>query len=662
MNKKVWLLSTALVATVITPASITVIAKSIQPKPSGYLNESKNWTINPLVSKRFDLEESQQYFFNYINWINQQKEPIAIFNVSASLPYQEALFVAMVHHFNNASNQLTMIQEEKSRTGPRYNVDKLMKLNDSPLNILNPDSQQPNNITTTIQPGKINVLYDQREPNAFIPPNKSRVAEDHIQPILEFLTQTKANNKVNIILPDVFFIQLFDAWSPTVNDPLIQLIARAKSILLTTDGAAHIVTVVENGLLKFLLSDQFAKQPENVVLRNLKAIQELDANVITNLTKNDIYNILLLKKTVDNQFDFIHFVHYDSSYANNLFTNKTDDHGNHTELINDTNKWNVSSVSLNVLDYAKLLIDQTQVAKFVNYFDTAFFVDQPNDIFVSFDANNFDPNKKTAIFVGSSLFSPQNKNHEVTSLEEFVNLRSYIQESFRDFLNKYPPDEFNIVFKHHPIYSAQDAIKLTQIYTDNQIEVPNIINSRIPFEYLLTSEYAKAQRNESSLLFFKNQNKIEPKFKLFGFQATTSLIHTTRLFLETSLNLTQAEIDQVVSFDDFPVPTLFDVIVKPAFDPKKYNKFASNKIKIENTYRFFNPSQWNSELDKQNDRFLFDEIKPLGNDHNLINDLMINVLFALLVVLVVSNLAVIPTSVYLIKKKNKQRRQTLFFR
>ena len=373
------------------------------------------------------------------------------------------------------------------------------------------------------------------------------------------------------------------------------------------------------------------------------------------MTKNDIYNLLLLEEKIDSKFDFIHLVHYDSSYANNLFTDKTDQNGNFIELLDEKNKWKVSSVSLNVLDYANLLKDQSKKSAFINSFDEAFFVDDKSELFVSLDKDNFDPKKKTAIFIGSSLFSPQiTRNHEVTSLEEFTNLREYVQNSFNQFLTKYPQDEYNIVFKHHPVYSAEDSVKLTQIYTNNQIKIPNVINSRIPFEYLLSSELAKVQKGEESILFFKNgKQEIEPKFKLFGFQATTSLIHTTRLFLETSLKISHDEIEKVISFDDFLVPTLFDVIEKPIFDPKKYNKFESNRKKIENSYRFFNPSQWNSEISNENDRFLFNEIKPLGNDENIINDAMINILLIGFALVVLSSIVAIPTTIYMIRKNKK---------
>ena len=663
MSKKILFLSTSLLTA--TVASTAIVLNFQDNQAIDDKLEAFNIAKNQEMNQSFDLKESQKYFFDYIKWLNDQNEdPIAILNVSASLPYQEALFIAMVNQFNGSKNELTMIQEEKFRQSPRYDINKLLAKDDSPFNVLNEDKDQPATIVNSIKKDKVNVLFDQRNPNTLIPQSKDRIDEEHIAPILNYLIEhakTKTN-KINIVIPDIFFMQLFNDFSPSVKDPLIQLISKAKSILLTTDGNAHIVKVVESGLLKFVLSPEFKRQSEETIKENLKAIQNLDDSKIRKLTKNDIYNLLLLEEKIDGKFDFIHLVHYDSSYSNNLFTDKTDQNGNFIELLDEKNKWKVSSVSLNVLDYAKLLNDQSKKSEFIKLFDEAFFVDDKSELFVSFDKNNFDPKKKTAIFIGSSLFSPQTKNHEITSLEEFANLREYVQKSFNQFLEKYPQDEYNIVFKHHPIYSAKDSVKLTQIYTNNKIKIPNVINSKIPFEYLLSSELAKAERGEESILFFKNnKQEIEPKFKLFGFQATTSLIHTTRLFLETSLKISHEEIEKVISFDDFLIPTLFDVIEKPFFDPKKYNKFNSNKMKIENTYRFFNPSQWNSEIDTKNDRFLFNELKPLGNDESIINDAMINILLIGFVLIVISSILTVPTTIYMIRKTRKNKNQFNLF-
>ena len=623
---------------------------------------------NNLVRK-FDLKTDSQYFFDFINWLNQQTNPIVIFNRSASLPYEQHLFLAMVNFFNKSPNFLTIVQEEKAITNPRYDWRSLIDA--QVINALNPDGSQISNFVSALQKDKINLLFDKRDDNG----DNSQIQRSHYQPILEELTRIQPNQKFNIILPDLSFIELLEEFQPKLDNPLIQILRNANSLLLTSDGAAHIVKTVEQTLRPFVLSSEFAKQSRETIQKNLQIVQTGNVQDIAQLSKNDVYNFFLLDKVIGNQkqFDFIHFLHYDASYKNSLFTDVVDEQGNHIELIPEENRWKVSSVSLNAWDYANLLQNQNQrnINNFMQLLDKAFFVDvaKEEDLFVNLnqDPNDpwaFNPKKKNAIFIGSSLFSPiKELSHKVTSLEQFVNLREYVQASFEQFFKQYPLEEYNILFKHHPIYNAENAIELTKIYTNNQIENPNILKPNIPFEYLLSSEFAKAKANKENLFFTNVNGQIEPKFKLFGLQATTSVIQTTRVFLEASVNLDQEQISQLISFEDFPVPTLFDVVVKPISDQKKFDKYETNKAKIENAYKFFNPTQWTTKEDviQQEDRFLYTNIQPLAGKPNPVNDPMVNFLFVMLVLLGLANLVGLPTGLYLVVKKHKNKTKKLLF-
>lgn len=666
MKKLTSALNLTLIAGLVSPVvlsatTIKQITEQVNPD-STIINQ------NSLV-KKFDLKTDSQYFFDFINWLNQQTNPIVIFNRSASLPYEQHLFLAMVNFFNKAPNFLTIVQEEKAITNPRYDWKSLIDA--QIVNALNPDGNQINNFISVLQKDKINLLFDKRDDNG----DNSQIQRNHYQPILEELTKIQPNQKFNIILPDLSFIELLEEFQPKLDNPLIQILRNANSILLTSDGAAHVVKIVEQVLRPLVLSSEFVKQPREIIQKNLQIVQMGNAQDIAKLNKNDIYNFFLLDKALGDkqEFDFIHFLHYDASYKNSLFTDTVDEQGNHIELIPEENRWKVSSVSLNAWDYANLLQNQSQknINDFMQLLDKAFFVDvtKEEDLFVNLnqDPNDpwaFDPKKKNAIFIGSSLFSPiKELGHKVTSLEQFVNLREYVQASFDQFFKKYPLEEYNILFKHHPIYNAENAIELTKIYTNNQIENPNILKPNIPFEYLVSSEFAKAKANKENLFFTNVNGQIEPKFKLFGLQATTSVIQTTRVFLEASVNLDQEQISQLISFEDFPVPTLFDVVVKPISDQKKFDKYETNKAKIENAYKFFNPTQWTTKEDviQQEDRFLYTNIQPLAGKPNPVNDPMVNFLFVMLVLLGLTNLVGLPTGLYLVVKKHKNKTKKLLF-
>ena len=618
-------------------------------------------------TKTFDLKSDSQYFFDFIKWVNLQSNQIVMLNWSASLPYEQEMFIAMLNFLNKSPNLLTIFQEEKSRKNPRYDLDKLVSENI--INVLNPNADQPDQITNELDQSKINVLFDQWDSKY-----NSQINTEHFGPTLDYLNQRTPNQKINIVMTDMFFTDIFRDFRADINDPLIQILRHANSLLLVSDGQGHIGKAVQEVLYPFVTSAEFKKQDRKTVENNLKIVQTGSDDQITNLTKNDIYNFLLLDHALGDQkqFDFIHFLHYDASYRNNLFTSQIDKNGNHTQLIDEQSKWKVSSVSLNAWEYTKLLTDQNQtnIDKFIKLLDQAFFVDinKEEDLFVNLnqDQNDpwaFDPKKKNAIFIGSSLFSPiKELGHKVSSLEQFVNLREYVQASFDQFFKQYPLDEYNILFKHHPIYNPENAIELTKIYTNNKIKNPNILKPNIPFEYLLSSEFTKAKANKTNLFFTNVNGKIEPKFKLFGLQSTTSVIHTTRVFLESSLDLSLEQISQLISFEDFPVATLFDVIDKPKFDQKKFDKYESNKAKIENTYKFFNTTQWTKDPNmlKQEDRFLYSKIQPLVGKANPINDPMIDFLNVMFLFLILANIMGLSFFTVFTIKKIRNKNQVIF--
>ena len=602
--------------------------------------------IQTNIIPKFNIQQSQQYFIDYLKYLSSQPNPIALINLSASLPYQQALLVAFTNYVNQNNNQLTMIQEQKSRSFPRWDYLTLSKQTNSPINIINPEPTN-NQTTNSIQNQKINVLFDQS--SSFVQPNGNpKVDPNHLQPIFNYLKDQSGFKKLNLVLPDVYFIDLFNEFQPNLNNPLIQIIANAKSILLTTDGNGHIVRLVEQGLLKFVKSNKFNPQSQTTIKENLKNIQNFNQNAISKLTKNDIYNLLLLDTKIEDQFDFIHFVHYESSYINNLYTDKIDHFNNHIEPINNNYKWKVSSVSLNPFDYLAITSQQ-----FVNFYLQAFFIKTKQSPFISFNAAQYDKNKPSIIFSGSALFPAQaHRRQTFSSLEEFVNLRLYVQKAISDFLTLYPPNQYNIIFKMHPMFSSDAAIKLTNLYLDNPQQSANIINPLIPFEVLLANEYNLAKNNQPSWLFFKTKNnQILPKFMIYGLQATTSIIHTTKIFLETNTNLNANQINQIIGFQNFPVPHLFDVISRHIFDPKKFNKFNSNINKITNLYRYFNPSYWNQQY-SDSDRFDLTKLTALFNNKvPIFNDQMINIALILFAALIINGIVVIITIAFLTKKR-----------
>ena len=210
-----------------------------------------------------------------------------------------------------------------------------------------------------------------------------------------------------------------------------------------------------------------------------------------------------------------------------------------------------------------------------------------------------DFHKKNAIFLGSSLFTPLNDNFSNINFsrsQEFTNLRIAVQDEMKNLLKKFPPNEYNIVFKLHPKYGInKDAtIEYIKLITNNMIENPIILNPSISLETLISNEYYLYFNNQVNDNFMFNSDEKTKPYEwttFFGLQATSTTIHTTRLFYETTFNISPSESARVIPFYNFPIPRAFHVVNKPSsdnLDNKDY--YQENYDQIMKIYSPFVPS------------------------------------------------------------------------
>ena len=193
MKKLTSALSLTLIASLVSP--VVLSATTIKQTAEQVNPDSTTIDQNSLVRK-FDLKTDSQYFFDFINWLNQQTNPIVMLNWSASLPYEQEMFIAMVNLFNKAPNLLTIFQEEKSRINPRYDLDKLTAENI--VNVLNPDINKPAEIINQPNQQKINVLFDQWDSNTSA--KQDQIKRDHFGPVLDYFSKQQQNQKINIVM------------------------------------------------------------------------------------------------------------------------------------------------------------------------------------------------------------------------------------------------------------------------------------------------------------------------------------------------------------------------------------------------------------------------------------------------------------------------------
>ncbi|MDE6289818.1 MAG: hypothetical protein K2L64_03560, partial [Ureaplasma sp.] len=244
---------------------------------------------------------------------------------------------------------------------------------------------------------------------------------------------------------------------------------------------------------------------------------------------------------------------------------------------------------------------------FLNLFSKLFVGNNltKNDIFVN-GVDNYDPKKKNAIFIGSSLFRPISglvTEDNYSRLDLMPSVLKEVQDTFAKFLTKYNPDEYNIIFKLHPVFSNSEdpknlgAINYVNQITNGAINNPIIASSKIALESWIAADYNKYKNNpdniEDSIIFRKTNgadiNSAKEWTTFFGFQATTTTIHTTRLFYQSAFKINKNEVANLIPFSNFPVPKSFPVVERLSSDSTR--DYTEDNIKrINSIFKAYCPS------------------------------------------------------------------------
>ncbi|MBR2055774.1 MAG: hypothetical protein IJ970_01825, partial [Mycoplasmataceae bacterium] len=271
--------------------------------------------------------------------------------------------------------------------------------------------------------------------------------------------------------------------------------------------------------------------------------------------------------------------------------------------LNDNQQWTEKTISFNFSKYANLIDDQANRQLYLQTYKNLFF--KTNQEVIVNGLEQWDPNKKNAIFLGSSLFIPFDGELSITPsdfsrLQHFDNLKQKIQEVVKNLLKKFPIDQYNIIFKLHPRFAssndpktnneiAQNYIKLI---TNNEIQNPIVINSEIPIETLLSIDYFNHINNEKSY-FFNQTSKFNSyeQTTFFGLQATTSSLHSTKIFYQSTFNLTKEQVELLIPFKNFPIPKYFKMINREEQDIDENTNYYDENLNImKKMYQYVSPS------------------------------------------------------------------------
>lgn len=538
----------------------------------------KSFLVKDIKSFKIkNFNQDKKYFFNLIKDISSNDIPLIIQARNSSIILQQAFYLSLINYYQNINNP-------KSKNFSVFNYE-----NNSILeNRFNASILKENNVwngVTNIQD------FNQDNISNF---NLVRGAEILWRPYQEFanhINQIKSKfniqSKVDFFIDSVRFSELVNDFIRNPKNSHLSIILKISNrIIVGSEGAAHSNVVIPN-LIKNM--QQIKLEDRATVIQKLNDYQ---SGKIETLEKNDLLNLLVLKnfETINenSKFDFINFINYDNNISNSI-------------NLKDDMMWNENPFSTNFVEYSKLIEDQDQQQQYLKVFSKLFLNTEFNleNIFVS-GLETYDPKKRNAIFLGSSLFQPYGPTSPTnfSRLQKFPKLTAVVQERMKNLLEKFPPSEFNIIFKLHPVFSNENdpknesGINYVKLITNNAIENPLIVNPKIPLETFIANNYYQYEiKNDTSNILFRENDKYKPWewTTFFGFQATTTTIHTTRVFYQSSFNLSNIETSKLIPFSNFPIPVEFPVVARLEKD-EPGNFYDSNYEQIKKIYQYYNPS------------------------------------------------------------------------
>ncbi|CAC13511.1 LIPOPROTEIN [Mycoplasmopsis pulmonis] len=219
--------------------------------------------------------------------------------------------------------------------------------------------------------------------------------------------------------------------------------------------------------------------------------------------------------------------------------------------------------------------------------------DQKFDEFIVHNKNFLDTKKKNLVFLGSSLFRHTSTvDRDKLRLETNTDLArknlDEVHKIFEAIKIKYDPNKYNYIFKLHPYYKNNESKHYVNLITNN-FDKPIILESEIPWEFILESEYIALGKN-NSVLFDKNDFKDKnnsSKTTIWGYQGTTTSITSTLSFLKDNFNISYEQARNFVNLENFPIPTTFHLIQRDIIFPSKEKAIKTNRKNLEDIYKYF---------------------------------------------------------------------------
>lgn len=519
------------------------------------------------------LIENQERFYNTILDSAENPNPSLHIINNASLPFQQSHLATIGELLLKQS--LTSIPKTKSNTILQLNSNGYKKRLDPSIYKIKGYWNGKENISEFDATKPLNIFKSSA--------STYHVKEEDIVDAIDKLNSEFPNTKIDFFATDWLWAN--DELSDSTK---FKIIKNARKIVLFSDGAFQTHSFLP--WYKEKLAN--LEWNESELISALNKIKDGSLNDFGQLESTQflaLKNQITTDKTnISNTLNFFDIYHYDGRY---ILDKKN--------IQGIDNPYNVSSFATSYTQYPDKLGISTLKNEFYELFENIFKTNfkQKSDIFDT-NAENYDQNKKNIIFIGSSLFSPLlDYQGQISRLEVFPHIKKEIRSVFKKFLEIYNPSKYNVIFKLHPVYADIELAKrYISIISEGLIEKPIIIKSSIPFESLLAWDYNQYKKSKENLenkttlnFIFKGQTDQDALNNsiLFGFQATTSVVHTSKLFIETVFNTIDIQNQNFSNFKNFPIPTLFEITKKRVVDNFFHTFYKSNEQELYKIYKPF---------------------------------------------------------------------------
>ncbi|MDE7111994.1 MAG: hypothetical protein K2N92_00175 [Malacoplasma sp.] len=249
------------------------------------------------------------------------------------------------------------------------------------------------------------------------------------------------------------------------------------------------------------------------------------------------------------------------------------------------------------IDYYKMsnnLYEENQTTekqKYLTNYEKFFLLSETTlEKFIVEGFNNYDPKKKNLVWMGDNLWT---ENNDYTKISANSNMIKEVQNFFLTLTKKYPANEYNYFFKHHPAFSLEVQKEFTSLIT-GLTDVQPITFGGFGWELFLAWDgYHQINSTNNYVPFFssnsnKNENQSQnfvPQTQLVGTLYTSSTILTTYSYIRTTYDLNDSEAYLSVDQANFPIVGTYGIWGKGIKSNGSYSSMVSkNKEFIDKIY------------------------------------------------------------------------------